>query len=189
MSERIEIFIEDYITQVMLSKKRKVKYTKTGKVSKTSGTPKYHKIAGNDLWASLNPHIRAKILKEIKLWFYHNYVVKLPEIKDFPISITFQFYGPLSDLDIDNLDIFYRKAFLDCLAGHVIQIPVKSDQISTGLKQKEWDYDSYPPRIPDDNVHFVRRVSSEYIESEKTALRKKNKKHGNRDESIGEKDK
>ena len=90
----IVISIPDYITQVMLSKKRRVKYTKAGKVSKTSGTPKYHKIAGNDLWASLNPHVRAKILKEIKLWFYDTYIRNLGVLSDFPISITFNFYGP-----------------------------------------------------------------------------------------------
>lgn len=170
MCDRIMIEIPEYITQVMLSKKRKIKYTKTGKISKTSGTPKYHKIAGNDLWASLNPHIRAKILKELKIWFYNNYVRPLSEIKDFPISVSFYFKGPLSDLDIDNLDIFYRKAFLDCLAGHVQQIPVKNKEISTGNITKEWDYETYPPKIPDDNVHFIRKVSSEFIESDEQCL-------------------
>ena len=167
MSDEIyRIVIPEYITQVLLSKKRRLKYTKTGKVSRVSGTPKYHRIAGNDLWASLSPHIRAKVLKELKLWFYNNYVRNMPTIKDFPISITFTFTGKLGDHDIDNLDIFYRKAFLDCLAGHVIQIPIKSDTISTDNKQKEWDYDTYPPKIPDDSVHFIREVCSRFVPSD-----------------------
>ena len=177
----IVISIPDYITQVMLSKKRRVKYTKAGKVSKTSGTPKYHKIAGNDLWASLNPHVRAKILKEIKLWFYDTYIRNLGVLSDFPISITFNFYGPLGDLDLDNLDIFYRIAFLDCLAGHVRQKPVVNTTISTGNINKEWDYDTYPPKIPDDSVHFVREVRSTYTESTETKLVIEIKKYEHRD--------
>lgn len=180
MSE-IVLSIPDYVTQVMLSKKRRTKYTKSGKVSKTSGTPKYHRVAGNDLWASLNPHIRAKILKELKMWFYNSFVRNMPDLKDFPLSITFEFHGVLDDYDLDNLDIFYRKAFLDCLAGHVIQIPVKNETISTGNKVKEWDYESYPPKIPDDSVHFIREVKSEFIPAESPMLVIKIKKY-DRDE-------
>lgn len=169
MSEII-LSIPEYITQVMLSNKRRVKYTKTGRLSKTSGTPKYHRIAGNDLWASLNPHIRAKILKEIKVWFYNTYVRQLPDLTSFPLSITFEFSGPLSDYDLDNLDIFYRKAFLDCLAGHVRQIPVKNDTISTGNKVKEWDHVSFPAKIPDDSVHYIRELRTVFTPSESVGL-------------------
>ena len=167
----ILIDIPNYLTQVELSKKRRTSYTPSGKISKTSGTPKYHRIAGNDLWSSLNPHIRAKILKEIKLWFYSNYVKHLEALTEFPIKLTFTFYGKLGDLDLDNLDIFYRKAFLDCLAGHVKQQLVASDSITTkGATDKEWDMVTYPNKIPDDSVHFIREITSKYVEAETPRL-------------------
>lgn len=166
----IVLSIPDLMVQVMLSKKRRVKYTKTGKISSTSGTPKYHKVAGNDLWASLNPHIRAKVLKELKLWFYNNYVRSLDPLTEFPISITFEFHGPLTDHDLDNLDIFYRKAFLDCLSGHVRQIAVKTTDISTSNKTVDWDFDGFPPKIPDDNVNYIREVVSRYVPDTSTKL-------------------
>lgn len=194
------IKIPNYITEVMLSKKRKPRYifdevdcnitqlkrlnkgeykfqsalvTKTRKAiclcdsegnpiiknSFSVNKPKMQPISGQAFYSGFSHHsVRQKIVDEIKQSFLP-YFKKLPEIKKFPIQIDFIYYDELNlrttgstknktrrkqSKDVDNLRFSYEKCSLDLL---------------TTLR-----------KIPDDNLQFIRKISSEFIPSNERML-------------------
>ena len=117
MKELCRIEIPDYITHIELTKKRRPVYREDGTVKneRLLNKPRVKKINGQDLWVTIDPHLRSKIAKELKKYFYE-IIRDLPIISEFPIGITMDFYGKVGDFDIDNLSLWYRKCFHDVKA-------------------------------------------------------------------------
>lgn len=167
---RVEI--PDYIKSVVLARKRKAKYriNKDGKkvVSnpKFAGKPRVKVINGQDLWVGIDHNMRSKIAKEIKKYFY-NIIKDLPTIEDYPIGVSFVYYGPLGDFDLDNLTVWYRKCFHDALSGNV---DFNKTINSNGKTQYVPDRIKYPPKIIDDSVKYIRSMPTDFVESETSKL-------------------
>jgi hypothetical protein len=194
------IQIPKYITEVMLSKKRLPRYIfdevdcnvtqlkrlnkgeykfQTALVTKTRkaiclcdlegnpiiknafsvNKPKMQAISGQLFYSGFSHYsVRQKIVEEIK----NNFLVhfkKLKPLEKFPIQVDFIYYDELNlrttgsvknktrrkqSKDVDNLRMAYEKCSLDLL---------------TTLK-----------KIPDDNLQFIRKISSEFIPSNERKL-------------------
>lgn len=167
--ELCKIDIHDYITHVELTKKRRAKKDSQGNIinASTINKPRVKKINGQDLWVIIDPHLRAKMAKEIKKYFY-NILKDIGTISIFPIGVDLEFYGPLGDYDIDNMSIWYRKCIHDALAGNVEYLSVINEE--TGKKYLKADHINYPPIIPDDNVNYIQEANTKFIPSDETKL-------------------
>lgn len=85
-----------------------------------AGKPSYTTIAGNDIW---NTHRVGAYTEQIKLslqnWFWQ--VIKYYKLDKvdvtelLPLHITFDFYTYKEKQDLDNLKLFYEKAFIDAI--------------------------------------------------------------------------
>lgn len=110
--------IADYMDEVVLAKARRTLYKEDKDGNKkianprTAGKPRTKKINGQSLWVGMNHHLRAKIGKELKKYFYEIFR-GTKYIKKYPIGIELVFYGPLGEYDLDNLSILYRKTIQD----------------------------------------------------------------------------
>lgn len=174
--KNIKIEINDYIKEVMISQAIRAKYkiNESGErvVSNTRsvGKPRMRKINGQDLWSGIDHHMRNKLAKSIKIYFYEIFREKGLEKfnkEDYPLSINLTFYGPLSEFDLDNHSLWYRKCIQDALCGNVEFL----ESISKGGKKSYIpDRDKYPAIIEDDSVIYVRSIPCNYIESEKSKL-------------------
>lgn len=90
----------------------------------TAGTPKFTTIAGNDLW---NTHRVGNYIEKIKLSLqvYFWEIIKHFKLENedltelIPIRIKFDFYTHKETQDLDNLSLFYQKAFADAIQNKV----------------------------------------------------------------------
>lgn len=127
------------------------------KNSRSAGTEKSVKISGQDFWSGVNCHIRSKISKELKKFFYE-IIRSLPILDDddYPIGIELDIYDTIEgNQDIDNLTYIYRKTLHDALAGNVEFIKDSNGKFHP-------DRDKYPSIIKDDSLLYVRKISSEF---------------------------
>ena len=87
---------------------------------RTAGTEKTVKISGQDFWTGINCHLRSKISKELKKFFYES-MRNMPVLQkeDYPIGISLDIYDTISHADLDNLTYVYRKTLHDALCGNV----------------------------------------------------------------------
>jgi hypothetical protein len=123
----------------------------------TAGKPRIQRINGQDFYSGFNHHsVRQKIVQAIKEDFLPHFK-KIKSIENFPIQIDFIYYDELNtkttgkkterknqSKDIDNMRFAYEKCSLDLLT--TIQ------------------------KIPDDNLQFIRKISSEFIPSSERKL-------------------
>ena len=88
------------------------------KNSKTAGTPKFHRINGQDLY-SLNilPNVKNNIVKHIKQ--YYNSFKYQYKVETDKIFIEYVFYSKGLESDLDNHALFYHKVFLDSIQKYV----------------------------------------------------------------------
>lgn len=144
-----EVRIPDYITHIVLSKSRRAKYFKESdcipkkyahlknfdnrgrllgedgtpviKNPRTAGTPRLQKINGQVLYSTQNPHIRAKMMEQMKAYF-KEHVQKLSPAESFPICVEFIFRSSEETEmpDIDNHSWVYAKAILDAMTDEGI---------------------------------------------------------------------
>lgn len=119
---------------------------------RTAGKEKSIKISGQDIWTGINHHLRSKIAKELKKFFYEH-ISNFEKLKptDYPIGISIEIYDVIDCADIDNLEHIYRKCLHDSLAGNVEFIQDENGKFCP-------DRQKYPPIIEDDNLHFVRQM-------------------------------
>jgi hypothetical protein len=163
---RVEI--KDYLDEIVISKARRTLYkedkdgNKVVSNPRTAGKPRTRKISGQVLWVGMNHHLRSKIARELKKYFYEFYRDVKIEF-EYPIGIAIDFYGKEGEFDLDNLCILYRKCLHDALAGHVDFIADRSNESKTTYKP---DYEKYPPIIKDDSVLYITENLSRFINSE-----------------------
>jgi len=123
----------------------------------TAGKPRIQRINGQDFYSGFSHHsVRQKIVQAIKEDFLPHFK-KIKPIENFPIQIDFIYYDELNlktsgkkterknkSKDIDNMRFAYEKCSLDLL---------------TTIK-----------KIPDDDLQFIRKISSEFIPSTERKL-------------------
>jgi hypothetical protein len=159
--------VPDYMDTVTLAKARRTLYKQDKHGEKvisnprTAGKPRTKKINGQSLWVGMNHHLRTKIAKELKKYFYEIFR-GMEYIKEYPIGIELVFYGPLGEYDLDNLCILYRKCCQDSLCGNVEFLC----KIDNGKKVFYPDREKYPAIIEDDNVNFINEIPTRFVESE-----------------------
>ena len=134
------------------------------KNKRTAGTPKYHKISGNDMWAGVSYHLRSKISSEMKTYFYEYFRGAEPLLKsDYPvgisITVTDNVFGRNGE-DIDNMSYLYRKTILDALRGNVEFVKNIGDD---GKVSYVPDYEKYPPILEDDSREFITEMKTKLI--------------------------
>lgn len=99
---------------------QKSDYTPVLKNPNSVGTPKTTTIAGNDLW---NTHRIGNYTELIKItlqeWLWEvicHYNLQSVDITDLlPMRVHLDFHTYKEPQDLDNLDLFYRKAFADAI--------------------------------------------------------------------------
>lgn len=87
----------------------------------TAGTPRFETINGNDLWSGAKRDDYKDIFKaSIQVWFWE--CIKLLNLEKtnlneslYPLQIELIFYTYKEEQDLDNLDLWYRKCFLDAI--------------------------------------------------------------------------
>lgn len=178
------IEIPKFITHVVLSQKRRAvyykkgdkipkKYTKTKiqkgyvvdengnkiiKNSRSVGTPKEFKLAGNDFYSGYqHPSIRAKIVRELKSFyrpFIQEHIINHGSITKFPLRIEWEVYTTVdsSNWDASNLH-FYYKYFEDCLFE-------STDFNKNFIKYKNKNVEQL---IPDDSIKYITHPASPKI--------------------------
>lgn len=123
----------------------------------TAGKPRVQRINGQDFYSGFSHHsVRQKIVQGIKENFLP-YFKKLKSIDKFPVYVEFIYYDELvlktsgkkaerknKSKDIDNMRFAYEKCSLDLL---------------TTIK-----------KIPDDDLSYIRKISSEFIPSNERKL-------------------
>ena len=127
------------------------------KNSRSAGTERSIKISGQDFWSGVNCHIRSKISKELKKFFYE-ILRDIPKIDDcdYPIGIELDIYDVIEgNQDIDNLTYIYRKTLHDALAGNIEFIKDENGKFHP-------DKDKYPAIISDDSLQYVQQISSRF---------------------------
>jgi len=85
-----------------------------------AGTPSFVTIAGNDVW---DTHRRGDYVEKIKLsiqvYFWEiikHFKLDKEDLESLiPIRITFDFYTCKETQDLDNLELLYKKAFIDAI--------------------------------------------------------------------------
>jgi Holliday junction resolvase RusA-like endonuclease len=117
------------------------------KNARAAGTPKFLAIKGNNIYSGFGGyHNRVLIIDAIKNNFKPFF--KNKKIEDFPIHLEFIFYDELNlstskeknqTQDLDNLSTLYVKASQDLMKAEGI--------------------------IPDDNLLYIRKITTEFIES------------------------
>ena len=161
-NELCRIEIPNYITHIELTKKRRPVYREDGTIknSRSLDKPRVKRINGQDLWVGIDPHLRAKMAKELKKYFY-TFIKDLEPINKYPISVDMEFHQKTGEYDLDNLSLWYRKCFHDSLTGNVEFMPSISDE---GKKSHVANHDKYPPKIPDDTVKFISEFKTTFVE-------------------------
>lgn len=191
----VEVVIKDFIDKVRISEKRRPVYYKfsdkiplkyqtedyvftalgmlidknTGqrviKNNKSVGKERFWKISGQDLWSGINPHLRSKIAKEMKKYFYE-FFRDIPPIENYPIGISIEFYDDHM-YDLDNQGYIYVKTIMDCLCGNVDFVRSIND---SGEIEYTPDKESYPPKIIDDSNKYVKEFILRYFDSKDRKL-------------------
>jgi hypothetical protein len=120
---------------------------------RTAGKERTIKISGQDIWVGMNHHLRSKISKELKKFFYD--AIKECQVlddKDYPIGISIDIYDVIqSSADIDNFEHIYRKCLHDALAGNIEFVKNENGKFSS-------DKENYISIIKDDNLNYVRQM-------------------------------
>lgn len=171
----IIIEVDDYIKEVTISKAVRPKYkvNKDGEKvisnPRSANKPRMRKINGQDLWSGIDHHLRSKIAKEIKVYFYEIFKkkkLKFINKKHYPLSIGLTFYGPLGDYDLDNHVSWYRKCIQDALCGNVEFIKVTKGKRNSYIPDRE----NYPALMEDDNVKCIQSIPCDFVESDSSKL-------------------
>lgn len=135
------------------------------KNTKSVGKERFWKISGQDLWSGIDPHLRSKVAKEMKKYFYEFFRGKEP-IKDYPIGIEVTFYDN-HIYDIDNQGYIYVKTILDSLCGNVDFVK-KIDRDGNVIYVP--DQETYPPIIEQDDNEHIKQIIINYVSSEEKKL-------------------
>lgn len=178
-----KIEIPEFITEVELTKKRRAKKNSEGKITNKAwiNKPRVKKINGQDIWVGINPHLRSKIARELKIYMYEK-IKHIGRIEEYPLAIDMIFYMPISNNestlpDLDNIVVWYRKCLHDALAGSVDYIPyfiqnMDKDEKITIKKAFAPNHTDYPPLIPDDNVKYIQEANTKFVEIDSYENRK-----------------
>lgn len=133
----------DYVYKLNKTKTKTILYTLKGEAvianPKVSGTPRFMKIKGNDIWyGHVKEHTRNNIIIAIKKSFMP-YLSYLTPIIIFPILIKVEIQDAFNDesiknkdWDLDNRWLFYGKALQDLLTDLKI-IPGDDRRYVTGV--------------------------------------------------------
>ncbi len=132
---------------------------------KSAGKERYWKISGQNLWSGMDPHLRSKVAKEMKKYFYE-FFRGIPYIEEYPIGISITFYDDHL-YDLDNQGYIYKKVLLDALCGNVDFIKSEDD---IGKVIYLPDRITYPPIIKDDNNECIQEQILKYVSSEERKL-------------------
>ena len=173
--DELVIEIPKFITHVVLSNKRKVKYYKAGdaipkryqhyKYSKgilvddngkpvvknpiAAGTPRIKKINTQVIYRGDGHFTRSKMVHEMKE-FFREYICGIPPVSSssYPLEIEIQIHNVAgkADFDVDNLTSIYTKTITDCI-------------VDCGL-------------IPDDSIRYIRKTSGQFVPIENEEDRK-----------------
>ena len=127
------------------------------KNSKSAGTPKFHRINGQDLY-SLNilPNVKNNIVKHIKQ-YYNSFNYKY-KVEDSKIFIEYIFYSKKLESDLDNHALFYHKVFLDSIQKYVF--------VGRGEKELNSNY-----IVNNDTVDYVTGYSINYCKLDEDSNR------------------
>jgi hypothetical protein len=131
---------------------------KVVKNSKTAGKERKIKISGQDIWTGINCHLRSKMAKDLKHFFYDaiKHIDFIGE-ENYPIGVYMEFYDKIEDCaDIDNLQFIYRKTLHDALSGNVEFVKNKDGKFIP-------DRENYPAKIKDDNLYVIRKMETEFF--------------------------
>lgn len=170
-----KIEIPQFITEIELTKTRRAKKDAEGKITNKAwlNKPRTKKINGQDLWVGINPHLRSKMGRELKIYMYDK-IKHIGRIEQFPIAIDMIFYMPISTNnsilpDIDNIVVWYRKCLHDALAGSVDYIPYFIQNLDKNnnivlKKAMAPNHQDYPPLIPDDNIKYIQEANTKFVE-------------------------
>lgn len=136
------------------------------KNAKSAGKPRVYTLSGQDLWASMNFHLRSKVSKELKKYFY-DHVSSLEPLQEdlYPVGVRLKFYDEISGEDLDNLSIWYRKTIHDALCGNVEY--VKNDDGKYIPIRK-----NYKQILVDDSKEYVQSIPTEFYPIKDTEKRK-----------------
>jgi hypothetical protein len=117
---------------------------------RAAGKPRYHRVAGQDIWSNINYHLRSKIAKELKKYFYES-LKSIPPLMDedfYPIGIRIDIHDTIEGEDLDNQIYWYRKTMHDALCGNV---EFSKDSNGNNIPDRK----KYPPiLIEDDKLHI-----------------------------------
>lgn len=132
----------------------------------SAGKPRVYTLSGQDIWSTMNFHLRSKISKELKKYFYAQ-ISHLEPLEDemYPIGIRLIFYDTIDGEDLDNQSIWYRKTITDALCGNV-----EYNKSETG--QYIANRENYKQIIKDDSKEFVQSIPTEFYPIEDTEKRK-----------------
>ena len=165
----ITIEIPEFLTHVVLSKKRRAKYKilvggkKVISNSRSVGKEKKWKINGQALYSGMNYHLRSKVIKEMKKYLYE-YIRPIKKIDFYPLSIELIIHDVegiynkdkelVSSWDLGNKEFIWMKCFEDALCGNVDFYSVDSTK-EIGKKIFLPLRDEYPAKIKDDSVQYI----------------------------------
>lgn len=124
----------------------------------TAGKEKYMKIAGQDLWVGIDHHLRSKLAREMKIFFY-DYIRDIKpiiNIKDYPIGVGIEIMDAYDDGDIDNMEHIYRKVLHDALCGNIEFIKGDDGKFTPDRKK-------YRPIIIDDSKQYIQEIWTKFI--------------------------
>ena len=85
-----------------------------------------------------------------------NWIFELPKLELLEIKITYQRMD--NNFDLDNKAYFWQKIILDLLKSPNLKEIKKAEKYKRRIKTLDV--------IPDDNVRYVKKISSEYIRGE-----------------------
>jgi hypothetical protein len=86
----------------------------------TAGTPRKETISGNDIWNTMRVGNYTEIIKlSVQKYFWDvikHFELDTLDLHDkFPLRVHLIFHTYKEPQDVDNLDLIYRKAFLDAI--------------------------------------------------------------------------
>lgn len=124
--------------------------------------PRMYKISGQDLWSTINPHIRSKISRELKQYFYNQLEPILAPIDDslYPVGVRLIFYNTIEGEDLDNHALWYRKVINDVLCGHV---EYEKDENGKYVPVEN----KYKKMLIDDSKQYIQQIPVEFVPIEK----------------------
>jgi hypothetical protein len=123
---------------------------------KTAGTPRVENISGNSVWDTMRVGNYMEIIKlSVQNYFWevikHFELNKIETLRtNAPLRVHFEFYTHKEEQDIDNLDLIYRKAFLDAITD----------------RPEHMVYDVGERLIPTDGPKMIKSIYTDHYDCE-----------------------